>query len=156
MANTVNKALTSSFYLFFSIIVSFFVLTKQDNPCPYPCYPPPTGTGGGGVTQTPPVSSYPPPSQTGLYPPPVTSYPTPTGNLPYYVPPPPYGNSLYGQPPPDAVLPYFPYYYRKPPHETDDQSSATKGSPGKSLITMIATTNLLVFIFLVVCSLWNY
>ncbi|XVF02837.1 hypothetical protein REPUB_Repub04eG0208800 [Reevesia pubescens] len=157
--NILNKALTTFF--FFSIIFSFFVQTKQDNPCPYPCYPPPTGTGGGSgggsgtgtVTQTPPVS-YSPPSQTGVYPPPATSYPTPTGsNLPYY-PPPPNGNSLYGQPPPDAILPYFPYYYRKPPHKTDDESSATI-SPGKSFI-MIATTNLLVFTFLVIYSLGNY
>ena len=148
MANTLNKALTALFF-FSAIILNFFVQTKQDNPCPYPCYPPPTGTGTGTVTQTPPAT-YSPPSQTGLYPPPGTSYPPPTGNLPYY-PPPPYGNTLYGQPPPDPILPYFPFYYRKPPHKTDDQSSATS-SPGKSFI-MIATTNLLVFIFLVVSSL---
>ncbi|KAK8522621.1 hypothetical protein V6N13_115579 [Hibiscus sabdariffa] len=116
------------------MILTFFIQTKQDNPCPYPCYPPPTGPGGsiGTVTQAPPVS-YPPPSQ--------------TGNLPYFPPPPPYGNSLYGQPPPDPVLPYFPYYYRKPPHRTDDQSPATKTSIGKPFLNMmIATTCLLVFI----------
>ncbi|XWS22826.1 hypothetical protein CRYUN_Cryun29cG0069100 [Craigia yunnanensis] len=156
MANTVlNKALTTFF--FSTVILSFFVQTKQDNPCPYPCYPPPTGPGSGGtgtgiVTQTPPAS-YSPPAQTGEYPPPGTSYPTPIGNLPYY-PPPPYRNT-YGQPPPDPILPYFPYYYRKPPHKTDDQSSATTSSPGKSLLIMIATSNLLVFIFLVISSLGN-
>ncbi|KAB2045586.1 hypothetical protein ES319_D01G172400v1 [Gossypium barbadense] len=145
MANTHNKSL-STFLLFSSIILSFFVKTKQDNPCPYPCYPPPTATGT--PIQTPPVS-YSPPSQTGLYPPPGT---LPTGNLPYFPPPPPppspYGNSLYGQPPPDPILPYFPYYYRKPPHQTDDQSSATKASTGKPWMIMIATTNLFVFVFL--------
>ncbi|XVE74709.1 hypothetical protein DITRI_Ditri12bG0039200 [Diplodiscus trichospermus] len=143
MANTFNKALITLFFSS-SIILSFFVQTKQENPCPYPCYPPPTGTGGGGggsggtgtgtVTQTPPASYSPPspPSQTGLYPPPGTSYPTPTGNLPYSSPP-PYGNSFNGQPPPDAILPYFPYYYRKPPRQTDEESSATS-IPGKSLL----------------------
>ncbi|EOY00954.1 hypothetical protein QUC31_014026 [Theobroma cacao] len=147
MANSLNQAITTLFF-FSSIILSFFVQAKQDNPCPYPCYPPPTGTGGGTqiggtVPQTPPASYSPPPPQG-------TSYPTPTGTLPYY-PPPPYGNSLYGQPPPDPILPYFPYYYRKPPHKTDDESSATS-NPGKSLLT-IATTNFIVFVFLVVSSL---
>ncbi|GMI87653.1 hypothetical protein HRI_002434600 [Hibiscus trionum] len=93
MANPLNKPLSTSFL--FSIILSFFNQTKQDNPCSYSCYPPPTGPGGstgtGTVTQTPPVS-YPPPSQTGAL------YPSPTGNLPYFPPPPPYGSSLYGHP----------------------------------------------------------
>ncbi|GMJ13322.1 hypothetical protein HRI_005001400 [Hibiscus trionum] len=152
MANTVlNKALTTSFFFF-----TFFIQTKQDNPCPYPCYPPPTGTGGGSiggggggtVTQTPPAS-YSPPAQTGVYTP-------PTGNLPYYTQPPPYGgNSFYGQPPPDPILPYFPFYYRKPPHQTDNQSSGTTVGPGKSIFIITATTNLLVFIILVVSGLGN-
>ncbi|TYI93970.1 hypothetical protein E1A91_D02G172000v1 [Gossypium mustelinum] len=70
MAKTLlNKPLITFFFFFF---FSFFIQTKQDNPCPYPCFPPPTGTDGGGgggtVTQTPPAS-YSPPSQTGAYPP---------------------------------------------------------------------------------------
>ncbi|GMI70864.1 hypothetical protein like AT1G70985 [Hibiscus trionum] len=149
MANTLNKPLFTFF--FFSIILTFFIQTKQQS-CPYPCYPPPTGPGGstGTLTQPPPVS-YPPPTQTGaVYPPPGTSNPTPTGNLPYFSPPPPppppYGNSLNGQPPPDTIMPYFPYYYRKPPHQMDDQSSATKTSIGKPsmVMIMIAATYLLV------------
>ncbi|KAE8690865.1 hypothetical protein F3Y22_tig00110893pilonHSYRG00648 [Hibiscus syriacus] len=81
-------------------------------------------------------------------PPPGTSNPTPTGNLPYFPPQPPYGDSLYGQPPPDPILPYFPYYYRKPPHQTDDQSPATKIGVGKPCMTMmIATAYLLAFIY---------
>ncbi|KAK9027875.1 hypothetical protein V6N11_067697 [Hibiscus sabdariffa] len=142
MANTVlDKTLTTttttSFIFFFFF---FFIQTKQDNPCPYPCNPPPTGTGGGSigggvagtVTQTPPAS-YSPPSQTGVYPP-------PTGNLPYYTQPPPYGgNSFYGQPPPpDPIMPYFPFYYRKPPHRTVDQSSGTTVRPGKSIFVITA------------------
>ncbi|KAE8698993.1 putative TPX2 family protein [Hibiscus syriacus] len=135
--------------LFFSIILTFFIQTKQDNPCPYPCYPPPTGPGGstGMVTQSPPITN-PQPSQTGaLYPPPGTSNPTPTGNLPYFPPPPPYGNSLYGQPPPDPILPYFPYYYRKPPHQRDDQSPATKTGVGKPYMTMMIATAFLLVLF---------
>ncbi|WZZ06658.1 hypothetical protein YC2023_092579 [Brassica napus] len=108
--------------LFVSTLLSFPFITISETPCPYPCYPPPTG---GGSTQ--PAGYYPPP--TGYYPPPTGYYPPPTGNVPNY-PSPPYvggdsGGGYYGPPPPDPILPYFPFYYRKPPHQTDQSSSSS-------------------------------
>ncbi|OAY29221.1 submaxillary gland androgen-regulated protein 3A [Manihot esculenta] len=99
-------------FLFFTSILS---MAMSDDTCPYPCYPPPTGTG---TTTTPPAS------QTGSLPPP-GNYPTPTGNFPYYPSPPSGNNNYYGHPPPDPILPYFPFYYRKPPHQTDVSSAST-------------------------------
>ncbi|EEF36355.1 conserved hypothetical protein [Ricinus communis] len=114
-------------------------MTKSDDTCPYPCYPPPTGTGGPTV-----ITPSTPTSQTGLYPPPAgNSYPSPTGNnFPYY--PPPTGNNFVYGPPPDPILPYFPFYYRKPPHQTDVSSAVT--SPRSSLL--IVTTIVIGFTFL--------
>ncbi|KAG6759544.1 hypothetical protein POTOM_036026 [Populus tomentosa] len=115
-----NLSLILSAALFFtSILVNLPSLTTSDSgECPYPCYPPPTGTGTPIVT-TPPS----PPSQSaGTFSPPL--YPSPTGNLPYYYPPPAFANNFNSPPPPDPILPYFPFYYRKPPHQ-GDVSSAT-------------------------------
>ncbi|KAI7998892.1 hypothetical protein LOK49_LG10G00895 [Camellia lanceoleosa] len=83
--------------------------------CPYPCYPPPTGTTGDNPT-TPPTTTKAQPIQTGSYPPP------PSGYLPYS---PPYVANGNVPPPPDSMLPWFPYYYRKPPHQSDQSSSST-------------------------------
>jgi hypothetical protein len=51
---------------------------------------------------------------------------------------------LDGLPPPDPILPYFPFYYRKPPHQTD-ASLATNSLP---TLMMAAISNILAFAFL--------
>ncbi|KAL0701421.1 hypothetical protein Bca4012_057543 [Brassica carinata] len=127
--------------LFVSTLLSFPFITISETPCPYPCYPPPTG---GGSTQ--PAGYYPPP--TGYYPPPTGYYPPPTGNVPNY-PSPPYaggdsGGGYYGPPPPDPILPYFPFYYRKPPHQTD-QSSSSSVSVG-SMVKIVTVASVLAFL----------
>ncbi|XP_062150128.1 proline-rich receptor-like protein kinase PERK8 [Alnus glutinosa] len=137
MAAKLNQALsTLSFALI--IFLNFPGMTRPDNPCPYPCYPPPTGSGT--VTPTTPITTTTPPSQTVSYPPPAGYNPSPTGYFPYN-PPPFAGTFSASPPPPDPILPYFPYYYKKPLHSTD--SSAT--TLGRST-AMIATANLLVFL----------
>ncbi|KAJ6903144.1 wiskott-Aldrich syndrome protein family member 2-like [Populus alba x Populus x berolinensis] len=132
----INLTLTLSVLFFTSVLANLPSLATSDDVCPYPCYPPPTGTGTPTVIRPPS-----PPSQSaGSYSPP--GYPSPTGNLPFY-PPPPFGNNLYGLPPPDPILPYFPFYYRKPPHQTD-ASLATNSLP----TLMVAASNILAFAFL--------
>ncbi|KAI3729350.1 hypothetical protein L6452_18006 [Arctium lappa] len=71
--------------------------------CPYPCYPPPIG-------------NTPPPSQTKNYPPPAAIYTPPSGTVYPYTPQTPtfYGGTT-APPPPDPVVPWFPYYYKDPP-----------------------------------------
>jgi hypothetical protein len=51
---------------------------------------------------------------------------------------------LDGLSPPDPILPYFPFYYRKPPHQTD-ASLATNSLP---TLMMAAISNILAFAFL--------
>lgn len=137
MATDITLILSTVFFT--SILLHLPSMTMSDEPCPYPCYSPPTGTGPVTVIgMTPP----PPPYETGSYSPP-GNYPTPTGNFPYN-PSPNSGNNYYGPPPPDPILPYFPYYYRKPPHKTDASSEA--GNVPKSRI-MIATVTTFVFGF---------
>ncbi|GAV87763.1 hypothetical protein CFOL_v3_31189 [Cephalotus follicularis] len=137
-----NQNTILSTLFFASIILNFPGMITSEVVCPYPCYPPPTGSG----TPSPPATLT-PPSQSGSYTPPGYSYPSPYSNLPYY-PPPPYGNNLYSPPPPDPILPYFPFYYRKPPHQTNDQSSATTIGNSKVVITTIM--NVFVFSLLIV------
>ena len=135
----INLTLTLSILFFTSVLSNLPSLATSDDVCPYPCYPPPTGTGRTPTVLTTPP---PPPSQSaGSYSPP--GYPSPTGNLPFY-PPPPFGNNLDGLPPPDPILPYFPFYYRKPPHQTD-ASLATNSLP---TLMMAAISNILAFAFL--------
>lgn len=145
MLNTnLNPTLSTSFLLSTIILFSFPAITQSDVPCAYPCYPPPTGTGGATPTTPSGTITPPPPSQTG------TIYPPPSGNPGYYPynPPPPYGSDgddggnggVYGTPPPpDPILPYFPFYYRKPPHRTEENSAATAL---QKWTWMIATTSL--------------
>ncbi|KAG5236818.1 hypothetical protein OIU78_004797 [Salix suchowensis] len=129
-----NLSLILPALFFTSILVNLPSLTMSDGgECPYPCYPPPTGTGT--PTFTAPPS---PPSQSaGIYSPPL--YPSPTGDLPYYSPP-AFGNNFNGPPPPDPILPYFPFYYRKPPHQGDVSSAS---SLPRSTTLMMATALLL-------------
>ncbi|XP_052204581.1 extensin-1 isoform X3 [Diospyros lotus] len=101
---------------FLSIILIFPAPATQQE-CPYPCYPPPTGTGS--IPQTPPGPATTTPSQpTGSYPPPAFYQSPPEGNLPYS--PPDVSNT---PPATDPVVSWFPYYYRKPPHQSDQSSS---------------------------------
>ncbi|WOH13316.1 hypothetical protein DCAR_0832825 [Daucus carota subsp. sativus] len=103
--------------------------------CPYPCYPsPPAGPGN-----YPPPATLPPPSPTGG-----SFYPPPTGLLPNY-PSPPYRMSGVTPPAPDALVPWFPYYYKKPPHGTDQAySSSVRNRTGG-----IGSINLLVLLLFV-------
>lgn len=145
-ANIINPLILSFSTLFLvSILLSFPATTTSDNPCAYPCYPPPTGTG----STTPVTTTTPPPpsTQTGSYPPPPTVYNNPTGSgYSSYNPPPSTYNGGGGyagaNPPPDPILPYFPFYYKNGARGNGDASSATP------LFNTIATTNiLLVFVF---------
>ncbi|GMN38746.1 hypothetical protein TIFTF001_007973 [Ficus carica] len=129
MAKSPNQLLISTLLLA-TLVMNFPMATLSDQPCQYPCYPPPTG---GTVmpttpsTTTPPSGVYPPPS--GLvYPPPSGVYPTPAGG---YYPnnnyPPPNGGYYGGvPPPPDPILPYFPFYFKEPLHGSpNDQSTSS-------------------------------
>lgn len=91
--------------LFFFLLLSNFSLSEDPSPtCPYPCLPPPTW-----ATNYPP----PPPAWSG-YPP-----PQPVDGVIYtppYMPYSPPSNALLGAPPPpEPILPYFPFYYRRTP-----------------------------------------
>uniref|UniRef100_A0A1J3ERY8 Uncharacterized protein n=1 Tax=Noccaea caerulescens TaxID=107243 RepID=A0A1J3ERY8_NOCCA len=136
-----HSLLLSSLVLVFYLLY-FPYLVSSETPCPYPCYPPPIG--GGSST---PTMTQPPP-----YPPPAVNYPSPAGNLPNYPSPPDgtgegsSGSSFYGTPPPpDAILPYFPYYFRKPPHQTDQTSlSSLVEVPGQLTVRIVVVANLVV------------
>ncbi|KFK41523.1 hypothetical protein AALP_AA2G140700 [Arabis alpina] len=136
-----SKLHFSSLVFLFSLVNLPFI-TISETPCPYPCYPPPTG--GGSTQQT--GNNYPQP--TGYYPPPTGYYTPPTsGNVPNY-PSPPFtggnsGGGYYGPPPPDPILPYFPFYYRKPPHQTDQPSFAVKPT-----VRIVTVTTFLVVVAL--------
>ncbi|KAL6295181.1 hypothetical protein ACE6H2_003323 [Prunus campanulata] len=157
-AKIINPLILSFSTLFLvSILLSFPATTTSDNPCPYPCYPPPTGTG----STTPVTTTTPPPplTQTGSYPPPPVVYNNPTGSgySSYNPPPSTYnGGGGYGfgaNPPPDPILPYFPFYYKNGARGNGDASSATPLiTRSSTLFNTIATTNLLlvfvVFFFL--------
>ncbi|KAK7845359.1 extensin-like [Quercus suber] len=144
MATNSNQALLSTLFLAL-IFLNFPAAIRPDNACPYPCYPPPTGPGN--TPTTPAATTPPPPFQIESYPPPAGNNPTtPTGNLPFDTPPPPFGsNSAGAPPPPDPILPYFPFYYREPLHGEGQASATTLGRP---IWIMMAMAKLLVFIFL--------
>ncbi|CAH2033676.1 unnamed protein product [Thlaspi arvense] len=125
--NTSNHGLLILSLVFVFSLLYFPYLTISDIPCPYPCYPPPFGGG----SSTPSAGNY----------------PSPDGNLPNYLSPPNSdgGGSFYGPLPPDAILPYFPYYYRKPPHQTDQTSSSPLvPAPGKLTVRIVTVANLVV------------
>ncbi|XP_019257903.1 PREDICTED: proline-rich receptor-like protein kinase PERK8 [Nicotiana attenuata] len=124
MASKLNKLLFTLLY-FLLLILNFPArITAQE--CPYPCYPPPTGPAG----NNPPPATTTPPSPQGYVPNnPSTNYnPPPAG---YNNPPNDYDNSppdfVNGEvpPPPEPIVPWFPFYYRKPPHSDNDQSSSS-------------------------------
>ncbi|KAG5531516.1 hypothetical protein RHGRI_026206 [Rhododendron griersonianum] len=129
--------------LFFSLSILFnFPAPATPQECPYPCYPPPTGTGNN--PQTPTSTALTPPSQTGYYYPPPAAfvYPPPSGYFPYS-PPSAFGSS---PPPPDSIVPWFPYYSRKPPFQSVDQSSSN--AVRRSAIVIVVTHFLCFLIFL--------
>ncbi|XP_022993313.1 leucine-rich repeat extensin-like protein 5 [Cucurbita maxima] len=138
MASHPNTAIAAVLLPF--ILAVLPLPTRTEDTCPYPCYPPPTGP----ATATPTTPS--PPSQTGYgsYSPPAF-YPPPAATYPYNTPP-SNGNSFDGvtPPPPDPILPYFPYYFKKPPHKPDDESSGSAIAGRKSEVGMIAGTLLFI------------
>ncbi|XP_062111077.1 extensin [Humulus lupulus] len=144
-AAALNRLLSTLFLA--TVVLNFPIATFSDEPCQYPCYPPPMGT----VTPTTPSTQLPPPSaQTGSYSPPVTGggvFPTPYP----YNPPPYYGGGSFGaQPPPDPILPYFPFYYKQPLHRSpDDDSSSATLALGRS------TNNLIMISILLFCFYVN-
>ncbi|XAR63631.1 hypothetical protein NMG60_11023646 [Bertholletia excelsa] len=126
MAPNLDQVLSTLLFLF--IFLNFpAVPTSQE--CPYPCYPPPTGPGSGTGSS----------SQTGSYPPPAL-YSPPGGYLPNS--PPNYGIV---PPPPDAIVPWFPFYYRKPPNQLDKSSAFAVG--GSTVVT--AVTHFLGFLLFI-------
>ncbi|KAF3432196.1 hypothetical protein FNV43_RR26935 [Rhamnella rubrinervis] len=140
--------LLSTVFLASIILINFPRSTVSDDPCPYPCYPPPTGSG---TPTTPSTTTSPPPptpTQTGVL------YPPPAGYS-LYNPPPPDGGSFGGSapPPPDPILPYFPFYFKKPLHGVEVSSASTLGS--RSAV-MIATATNLVALFLCSCVLYHF
>ncbi|KAG8382780.1 hypothetical protein BUALT_Bualt05G0112900 [Buddleja alternifolia] len=130
MASTLHNLLIS--LVFLSTIFDYPTTTTSQQECPYPCYPPPTGPGNNPpVITTPPVSTTPPAS----FSPPVFSTPPAIGNFPFN-PPSPYFSGV-TPPPPEPILPWFPYYFRKPPHQDPSNSIASRGSSATAIIIII-------------------
>ncbi|KAL7132341.1 hypothetical protein ABFS83_12G067300 [Erythranthe nasuta] len=112
MASKLHNLLSSLIFLF--TVLDFPAKTTPQE-CPYPCYPPPTGPGG----NTPPVATTPPVSTTT----PPAVFTTPPSVFVPLTPPPPYSFGA-APPPPDQTVPWFPYFYQKPPHQLDQSFSA--------------------------------
>lgn len=116
------------------ILITTLAPSSSQTQCPYPCYPsPPAGPGN-----YPPAATLSPPLLTGG-----SYYPPPTGVLPNY-PSPPYHINGVTPPAPDSLVPWFPYYYKKPPHGTDQSSSSSL----TNRTAVIGSTYLLVFAFI--------
>ncbi|WMV22871.1 hypothetical protein MTR67_016256 [Solanum verrucosum] len=125
--------------LFLSLFLNFMASTFGQV-CPYPCYPPPTGP-----VNNPPVAITPPyPPQGSNY----NNYPPPTSggggggggggynNFPNY--PPPNNGYVNGlvPPPPDPILPWWPYHYRNRP---DQFSSSNSIQESRNMIFIMIT-----------------
>ncbi|KAK1380722.1 arp2/3 complex-activating protein rickA-like [Heracleum sosnowskyi] len=129
MPSTLNQLIVSF------ILISCLHTSSSQTECPYPCYPsPPAGPGN-----YPPAGTLSPPSVTGG-----SFYPPPTGLLPNY-PSPPYLMNGVTPPAPDSLVPWFPYYYKKPPHGTDQSSSSSL----RNRTDVIGSTYLLVLLLFV-------
>ncbi|KAI3430036.1 uncharacterized protein J3R85_008314 [Psidium guajava] len=106
--------------------------------CPYPCLPPPTTPTI--YPQPPPSLPSPPSPPSEVYPPPSMVYPAPPGGyFPYYFPPPWYlGNA---PPPPDPILPYYPWYYKHPlvPNSSSEIRHTRSWVMALPLLLMIAS-----------------
>lgn len=119
MASNLHKLLST--LLLLSTVLDFLPTTTSQE-CPYPCYPPPTGPGNvPPATTTPPLSTTPP---AALSPP--ASFTPPAGYYPFTPPSPDFSGVT--PPPPEPIVSWFPYYYRKPPHQ--DQSSSSPAIRG--------------------------
>lgn len=139
MASIIYQTLSTLIFLYITLNSSISVSGQE---CPYPCNQQPIGngntnTGGAGGGNNPPVTTFSPPAQAANYPPPSTT-------LPYYNPP---NTNVYGTgpPTPDTVVPWFPYYSKKPSHSTDQPSSKCGH---------IRSINVILFISFLVLSLW--
>ncbi|GAB4827966.1 hypothetical protein Ancab_034851 [Ancistrocladus abbreviatus] len=109
----------TNFHQFGFFILLLTLPRSSSYECPYPCLPPPLAPSLPAPTSLPPpittTSNCPPPPS----PPPLTYYQSPPQYyyppqfVPYYTPP----NYLnpYAPPPPDPILPYFPFYFKSPP-----------------------------------------
>lgn len=120
----IRRSLSMNLGLLLVTLISQVTDAGQSNnyptECPYPCLPPPTEPT---ITDCPPPPEalLPPPSEPLMQPPPISQtppseiYPPPTdtGYIPYFSPP-WFGNGLNSPPPPDPILPYFPWYYKHP------------------------------------------
>ncbi|KAL7589082.1 leucine-rich repeat extensin-like protein 3 [Lactuca sativa] len=124
--------------------VSCNMCDECDNPCqpapsppppspPLPSPPPPIQSPSTDNNCPPPPS---PPSSGGNSPPATPSVPT----FPYYPPPSPTSGGGYGYstpPPPNPILPYFPfYYYNPPPPRQNSVSDRLKTNPVHILLPL--------------------
>lgn len=114
--------------------IHFPATLSSETECPYPCSPsPPTGSESTG-TLSPPLptgaSYYPPPPPGGLL-----------SNLPS--PPPTDHSSSVTLPAPDTVVPWYPYYSKRPTHDTHQSSLTSLAAP----TVLIGSTILFVFLF---------
>ncbi|RWW83195.1 hypothetical protein BHE74_00008307 [Ensete ventricosum] len=108
--------------------------------CPYPCLPPPTS-----VTNCPPPPPAAPATPTAGYPPPPPSTP----GYWNYPPPSPQGYYPYlsTPPPPNPILPWFPwYYYKKSPPSASVAPPLEKDALRKMVISVLGTTMCLVLV----------
>ncbi|KAJ3694357.1 hypothetical protein LUZ60_009837 [Juncus effusus] len=112
MAMTSSKSLLLLLTLIITLLSLPFLSLSDD--CPYPCLPPPQ-------IQTP-VYPSPPPPQTPVYSnyPPPQNPETPYWNYPppasqgYFQPPAGGGYNYPAPPPPDKIVPWYPWYTRTP------------------------------------------
>ncbi|KAL7090880.1 hypothetical protein ACP275_12G069700 [Erythranthe tilingii] len=125
MASKLHNLLSALIFLF--TVLDYPAKTTPQE-CPYPCYPPPTGPGG----NNPPVATTPPVSTT-----------TPPAVFVPFTPPPPYSFGA-APPPPDQTVPWFPYFYQKPPHQLDQSFSP---------LALRGSGNIILFIFPVIFAL---
>lgn len=111
-----------------TLVLAFAILnivetTSSQGSCPGPsCTRNPLPASAGNPAS--PSAAMTTPTQTGSYlGQPSTIYPPPVGYFSYSPPPP--RRSFYAAPlPPDPILPYFPYYYQRPPRTKTEESSA--------------------------------
>lgn len=123
--------------LAFLVLINFVHFPKSsssDTECPYPCTPsPPTGSESAGALS--------PPLLTGGS---LSSPPAPEGLTPNSPTPPDRVNSV-ALPAPDSVVPWYPYYSKRPiPHDIDQFSSTSIATR----TVVIGSKILLVFLFL--------
>ncbi|KAL2558927.1 proline-rich receptor-like protein kinase PERK1 [Forsythia ovata] len=112
MATKLHKLLC--ILLFLSTILKYLAPTSSQE-CPYPCNTPLTGARNSlSVATTPssPVSISPPAG---------------AGYLPHSRPPPYFVNGLV-PPPPEPIVPWFPFFYREAPQQNHSSSTALQGS----------------------------